>query len=56
MMFLDIGRMTYVQKVFGDFGFGKGGGGKKYEEIFLLPFIAVNDIICEYKIFFSVLL
>ena len=24
---LDIGRMTYVQKVFGDFGFGKGRGG-----------------------------
>jgi len=22
---LGIGRMTYVQKVFGDFGFGKGG-------------------------------
>jgi len=24
---LDIGRMTYVQKVFGDFGFGKGRVG-----------------------------
>ena len=23
---LDIGRMTYVQKVFGDFGFGKDRG------------------------------
>jgi len=26
---LDIGRMTYVQKVFGDFGFGKGRVGKQ---------------------------
>jgi len=25
---LDIGRMTYVQKVFGDFGFGKEGSGE----------------------------
>jgi hypothetical protein len=33
---LDIGRMTYVQKVFGDFGFGKeiGGGGCWLHELF----------------------
>jgi len=34
----------YVQKVFGGFGFGKeGGGGKKYEEFFLLPLVAVEE-------------
>jgi len=32
-----------VQKVFGGFGFGKEGGGKKYEEFFLLPLVAVEE-------------